>query len=280
MNRTSLSNSGRGLVLVGGVTMMGISLAMAQLGAQQRAPGQDADRLDRRAAEQEVQNEPRLEEQRRATGQRGSDARAGQRIPANGERAADPGDRAGRQADRRTGDGREQGQSRRDGQGRSRGPWLGVYLEQAGDNDRGASVTHVFPASPASRAGFRGGDVILAVNGQQVAGPSELVETIDQLEAGKRAEFTVLRRDQEVKLTATLADRGPFTFSAFENLEPGQADEWAEDHEHDEFYDIPEHAMELEAHRRLAEQHERIENLIQQLRSEVQALREELKTRR
>jgi hypothetical protein len=69
-------------------------------------------------------------------------------------------------------------------------------------------------------------------------------------------------------------------FSGFSNLEAGQADEWEREHEHDEFYDIPEHAMELEAHRRLAEQHERIENLIQQLRGEVQALREELKTRR
>jgi hypothetical protein len=118
------------------------------------------------------------------------------------------------------------------------------------------------------------------VNGQQVAGPEQLVKAIEQLEAGKKTEFTVLRRDQEMKLSATLADRDPFMFSGFRNLEPGLVEEWAEDHDHDEFYDIPEHAMELEAHRRLAEQHERIENLIQQLRTEVQALREELKTRR
>jgi hypothetical protein len=283
MNRTSLSKSGRGLVLVGGVTIMGISLAMAQLAAQQRAPGQDPNRSTERRTVQ-PQEEQRVAPERPAE----------RRLPANGEQPAEARDQTGREdrtsADRTRADGREstdarRGQQGRSEQGRSRGPWLGVFLQEASEQDasntdRGAAVTHIFPASPAARAGFRSGDVITAVNGQQVAGPEQLVEAIEQLDADKKTEFTVLRRDQQMKLSATLAGRDPFMSSGFRNLEPGQEEQWAEDHDHDEFYDIPEHAMELEAHRRLAEQHERIENLIQQLRTEVQALREELKTRR
>jgi membrane-associated protease RseP (regulator of RpoE activity) len=144
----------------------------------------------------------------------------------------------------------------------------------------------VYPAGPAARAGLRSGDVIVAVDAKPIAGPAELIETIDGLKASSKAEITVLRGERELKLVTTLASRESFIFQPSretggeENLEPGQAERWAQEHEHDDFYDIPEYAMELEAHRRLAEQHERIENLIQELRKEVQALREELKTRR
>jgi C-terminal processing protease CtpA/Prc len=166
------------------------------------------------------------------------------------------------------------------------GPWLGVFLQQSDENARGATVTHVYPAGPAARAGFRTGDVIVAVDQKPIEGPAELIETIDGMKAGGKAEITVLRGDRELKLATTLASRESFIFQARrdsggeENLEPGQEERWAQEHQHDDFYDIPEYAMELEAHRRLAEQHERIENLIQELRKEVQAMREELKTRR
>jgi hypothetical protein len=93
--------------------------------------------------------------------------------------------------------------------------------------------------------------------------------------------LTVQRGEQQLKVDAKLANRNQFVFSGPRGeFEEGEAEQWSDDHEHDSFFDIPEHAMELEAHRRLAEQHERIENLIQQLRGEVQALREELKTKR
>jgi hypothetical protein len=128
--------------------------------------------------------------------------------------------------------------------------------------------------------------VIIAVAGKDVAGPAELIETIDGLKPGTKTEITVLRGDRELKLATSLATRDSFVFQqraeefGDENLEAGQGERWAQHHSHDDFYDIPEYAMEVEAHRRLAEQHERIENLIQELRKEVQALREELKTRR
>jgi S1-C subfamily serine protease len=163
---------------------------------------------------------------------------------------------------------------------RGDGPWLGVFLEQGDDQERGAKVTHVYPAGPAARAGLRSGDVILAANGDQIETSADLIDAIDRLKAGGQVELLVQRRDNQFKLTAKLATRNSFIFHGPRNLEPGQEEQWAQEHDHVDFYDIPEYAMELEAHRRLAEQHERIENLIQQLRGEVQALREELKARR
>jgi hypothetical protein len=155
-----------------------------------------------------------------------------------------------------------------------------VFLEEGDEKSKGAKITHVYPAGPAARAGLRSGDVILAINGQECLECSGLIESLEQLKAGEKVDVLVLRGDQQVKLKASLANRDQFVFSGPRHLEPGQEEQWAEDHDHDDFFDIPEHAMELEAHRRLAEQHERIENLIQQLRGEVQALREELKAKR
>jgi membrane-associated protease RseP (regulator of RpoE activity) len=160
------------------------------------------------------------------------------------------------------------------------GPWLGVFLEQGEDGERGAKVTQVYPAGPAARAGVRRGDVVVAVNGADVQSASDLIDAIDQLKAGGKAELTVLRGENQVKLVANLMPRSSFIVTGPRHLEPGAEEQWAVDHNHDDFYDIPEYAMEVEAHRRLAEQHERIENLIQQLRTEVQALREEIKARR
>jgi C-terminal processing protease CtpA/Prc len=161
------------------------------------------------------------------------------------------------------------------------GAWLGIFLEQGEENAKGATITHVYPAGPAARAGLRSGDVILAVNGEECLECSGLIESLEKQKAGEKIQLTVQRGEQQLKVDAKLANRNQFVFSGPRGeFEEGEAEQWSDDHEHDSFFDIPEHAMELEAHRRLAEQHERIENLIQQLRGEVQALREELKTKR
>src|SRR5438874_3786419 len=41
--------------------------------------------------------------------------------------------------------------------------WLGVFLSER-DNERGATVAHVYPSGPASRAGLQPGDVIQEIN--------------------------------------------------------------------------------------------------------------------
>jgi hypothetical protein len=347
---------GRGLVLVGGVTVMGVSLALAQLAAQSQAraqvrqpeqpaagqrqpldrpgeaarqPGerQPAERqpAERRPAERRRGEQPIEPADDRRDDRQEDDARRerpeglGFQVEGEGEKglivsSVEREGMAGR-AGLRTNDkivsvdGRPLRNSRqlmaylsgqdgrrvpvvveRDGKqmtiqlmttpANSDGAWLGIFLEQGEEGSKGATITQVYPAGPAARAGLRSGDVILAVNGEECLECAGLIETLEKQKAGEKIQLTVQRGDQQIKVDAKLANRNQFVFSGPRDLEPGQADQWSDSHEHDDFFDIPEYAMELEAHRRLAEQHERIENLIQQLRGEVQALREELKAKR
>ncbi len=347
----ALSGTGRGLALVGGVTVMGMSLALAQFTAQSQAQTRQPERAPAAAqpdAEQPNERQPNARQPgARRPGQRQPDERqpderqprarqAGERQSGEQGRPARPqglgfkvegegdagltvasveSDGVAADAGLRTSDkivsvdgrpirnGRSlmaylRGQDGRrvplviEREGRQMtvqfatapagndGAWLGVFLEQGEKDTKGARITHVYPAGPAARAGLRSGDVVLAVNGEDCEECSGFIEALENLKAGEKVQLLIQRKDQQLKLDAMLSNRNQFVFNGPRELEAGEGEQWADQHEHDDFYDIPEHAMELEAHRRLAEQHERIENLIQQLRGEVQALREELKTRR
>jgi hypothetical protein len=154
--------------------------------------------------------------------------------------------------------------------------WLGVFLSQR-DNDRGATIAQVYPAGPAARAGVQSGDVIQQINGQQVTSGSDLVNTLDQLHPGDKAELSVLRNNEPTKLTAMLGSRNSFTSSDRQmNRYGGRDNQYNED---EDSYNFPLHAMELEHNRRNAEQHQRIENEIAQLREEIRQLRETLQKR-
>lgn len=160
--------------------------------------------------------------------------------------------------------------------------WLGVFLRER-DNERGATVAHVYPSGPAARAGLYPGDVIQQVNGQQVSNGNELVAALEQMHPGDKAEITVLRSNEPTKLTATLGSRDSFIsrnrpmdrFYGRGN-QGGQSGQYDDN---DDQYNFPLHAMELEHNRRNAEQHQRIENEIAQLREEVRQLREALQRR-
>ncbi|MDP2948707.1 MAG: trypsin-like peptidase domain-containing protein [Chloroflexota bacterium] len=112
-------------------------------------------------------------------------------------------------------------------------PWLGIAGQEvtpalAQDLDlsveAGVYVTLVAPSSPAERAGLRGafrsesqaardsavppgGDVIVAVDGQNVASVEDLARYLDtQKRPGDTAKLKVLRDGQELSLGATLAE--------------------------------------------------------------------------
>ena len=88
---------------------------------------------------------------------------------------------------------------------------------------RGALVVQVEPGSPASHAGFRGGnsevnvlglqglvtggDVIVAINGTPVDGADDVVRIVSSLEPKDVAVFTVVRDGQRKKLAVTLGER-------------------------------------------------------------------------
>ena len=59
--------------------------------------------------------------------------------------------------------------------------------------DEGAMIARVEPGSPAERAGLRGGDVVLAVDGQPVQGSGELRNRIGLVEADRSVRLEILR---------------------------------------------------------------------------------------
>ena len=52
--------------------------------------------------------------------------------------------------------------------------------------ERGAEVTNVIEDSPAAKAGFKEGDVVLEFNGQKVEGIEQLTRMVRRLPAGRR----------------------------------------------------------------------------------------------
>ena len=101
-------------------------------------------------------------------------------------------------------------------------PWLGVrgtsLTRELGDAlgidaGEGVYVREVIPGTGASDAGLLGdpfrvpsgrGDVIVAVDGREVASVSEMVEYFNTLDPGGRVELTILRRGAERTVKVTL----------------------------------------------------------------------------
>jgi len=117
----------------------------------------------------------------------------------------------------------------------ARGAWLGIQgmtltaeLAQAmnlPENQRGVLVAEVQDGSPAQQAGLRGGsrdvtidgqavsvggDVITAIDGQQVRTLIELRATLSQAEPGDTVQLTILRDGNQSQVTVTL-DSQPST---------------------------------------------------------------------
>lgn len=84
--------------------------------------------------------------------------------------------------------------------------WLGIETEKA-EHDLYA-VKAVTTGSPAEAAGFRAGDVLLAINGVELtAANKEAVKKVKKaLGPGSQATYTVRRQGAKTTLTATLAD--------------------------------------------------------------------------
>ena len=74
---------------------------------------------------------------------------------------------------------------------------------------KGALVAEVVDGSPAERAGFAQGDVVVALNGTEVTDSKVLTRQVAALKAGERATFTVLRDGARRDLSATIEKRDP-----------------------------------------------------------------------
>ena len=82
--------------------------------------------------------------------------------------------------------------------------WLGIEYET---NEKGRWVVEdVYKGSPAQKAGFEQGDVLLAINGVEYskANKPALKEVYSKLEPGSQAKYVVERQGGKVKLGVTL----------------------------------------------------------------------------
>jgi Do/DeqQ family serine protease len=127
-------------------------------------------------------------------------------------------------------------------------PWLGIAMQEVTsdiarsiglERPSGVIVTDIHPAGRAREAGLRTGDVIVAVNGREVAEQSALQFRIATLPVGQSAELDVMRGGRKIRIALPLEAppeqpprdvtklEGPHPFSgaAVANLSPAFADE-------------------------------------------------------
>jgi len=76
------------------------------------------------------------------------------------------------------------------------------------DVDEGAFVFEVVPGSAADDAGLKPGDVIIAIDGDEVTEASAVRDVILAKEPGDRVELTILRAGEEKKVAVELGRRG------------------------------------------------------------------------
>jgi len=97
-------------------------------------------------------------------------------------------------------------------------PWLGVTLHTVDQYvvlryslavDRGAFVTEVATGSPADDAGIKEGDVIVSIDGEEIATGQDLIQAIHSSEIGQTVEITYWRGDTENTTSATLIESPP-----------------------------------------------------------------------
>lgn len=93
-----------------------------------------------------------------------------------------------------------------DGEVRNEG-YLGVELLPRDDGGRGAVISAVSPNSPASSAGLRPGDIVIAADKVPIDGQAAFVAAIRDKSPGDAIDIVVLRLGQRLTLTAVLAER-------------------------------------------------------------------------
>ena len=73
--------------------------------------------------------------------------------------------------------------------------------------ETGAVVASVQPDSPAEDADLRRGDIIVALDGEEIASMAELASAVQRLDPGTDVTLTVVRDGDEVEVDLTLGTR-------------------------------------------------------------------------
>ncbi|MBI3326710.1 MAG: serine protease [Nitrospinae bacterium] len=91
--------------------------------------------------------------------------------------------------------------------GRKPRPWVGIYSEPV---ETGVAVIGLIPNGPASRAGMEVKDIILELDGVEVAGRRELYEEMWKKRAGDELSFTIQRGEEIEHIRVLSVDRAEF----------------------------------------------------------------------
>lgn len=87
-------------------------------------------------------------------------------------------------------------------------PMTQEYADELGlDEPRGALVGAIMRNSPAAKAGVKVGDVILAVDGEEIESYEDLVDIVGRSKIGKTLKATVWRNKSKVTLYITVKER-------------------------------------------------------------------------
>lgn len=82
---------------------------------------------------------------------------------------------------------------------------LGIALARS--DDQGARVLRVFRNSPANEMGLRDGDLIVAVNGQEIQSNQDLIRAVDDRSPGEQIRLEVERNGNSQQLSGKLETR-------------------------------------------------------------------------
>lgn len=81
--------------------------------------------------------------------------------------------------------------------------WVGFYCYSMSDH---LVIAGVFPGGPAERAGLRGGDILVALNGEAVQSRAELYQRLWRHAPGDRLTFEVFRDSSVMQLSVESGD--------------------------------------------------------------------------
>jgi S1-C subfamily serine protease len=79
-----------------------------------------------------------------------------------------------------------------------------IAASQGLSRDTGAWVLSVVPGSPAAQAGVKVGDIIMAIDGTQVVGESDLAQAVDSHKPGDVLTLSIVRGTRTLELKLTL----------------------------------------------------------------------------
>ena len=109
--------------------------------------------------------------------------------------------------------------------------WLGVYIQEVTkeiaeayglDHPMGALVVQVEPDSPAERAGFEKGDLIIEYDGKVVKNHRELTRMVGRTPVGKKVKVKVIRDNREKTLIVKIGKRPSEYGTEYEGEEEGE----------------------------------------------------------